>query len=351
MMRKPGEVFHFIKKNTTIKEFYNFLTLDGTNFEYDINDRHYRNNWSALHFACYWGNLALAQALINMGANVNCYGDGQFTSLGCAIKYDHFNIVKLLIKNGANLDDQYGKVSSNNGYIELAIKEKRAEIAKYLIEIAPTSLLGLISNKLKFDPEFKQKSIESFEHRAKNNYKEILNQNLLDLIESRPSEFMDSLCDQYSAIKKSIENAVRDNNLKQLKKLLTGNIFYVDVCGLYLNGADSLTRVAAVEHGNFEMVKLLVENNDYIFESAHASGISIPNAARSKGHHKIAEYLENLQTIRYQRLHEEANRQERGRICMLGAFFDKGSNISQELVQKLTEEDAGNIARSIFRNM
>src|SRR5437762_14106945 len=84
MSRTTFEVTNFIKRGRTTKEFYNFVTHEGTNFDYDINDFAILK-FTALHVACREGNCSLVHALIKMGANVNCQADGNITPLLYAI--------------------------------------------------------------------------------------------------------------------------------------------------------------------------------------------------------------------------------------------------------------------------
>lgn len=83
------------------------------------------------------------------------------------------------------------------------------------------------------------------------------------------------------------------------------------------------------------MVKLLVSYGDLIIEDDLAGEIGITTAmlARRKSHVVIAEFLEETQKNRHQRLKSCAEFQSKCQLFMLGLFFDKNSTLHNELGQ------------------
>ncbi|MFT5859915.1 MAG: ankyrin repeat protein [Flavobacteriaceae bacterium] len=68
---------------------------------------------TALHAACYTGNLKIAQLLIDNGAEVNIPGGRQTSALIYAVQSKKEALVKLLVQNGADLTpkDQAGRTA------------------------------------------------------------------------------------------------------------------------------------------------------------------------------------------------------------------------------------------------
>lgn len=67
---------------------------------------------SALHSATYAGNAAMVEFLISKGADVNAAPDGVITPLHHAAANDHIYIIKLLIRRGASVNSTSGKPSA-----------------------------------------------------------------------------------------------------------------------------------------------------------------------------------------------------------------------------------------------
>jgi hypothetical protein len=83
-------------------------------------------------FAASIGNVAIMKKLIEKGGNVNCFiPQSKNTPLLLASNKGHFEMVKLLIENGANIDFQ-----QKDGYTALYIAANNNEekIVKYLVE-------------------------------------------------------------------------------------------------------------------------------------------------------------------------------------------------------------------------
>ncbi len=323
--RSAYEVINFITERTSVKAFYDYVTYEETNFEYDIN-AHGRSHWTALHAACYKGNVKLIQALINMGANINAYSDWGHP-LSVAIQKGHLDVVKLLIKSGAYFNEYWiGEDRNQNSYIKLAQNYKQSEIEKYLINQTPNSLKTLLLNKLRHSSEFYELSQKKFKAQYP---KETIPPYCIELIEKGTVECR-LRWDQITGVTSIILKAVENNNLDELALLLNEYKYYIDI-------SLKVDTPIAINHGNLKMVKLLVENGGLI------SGIE--DALRQE-HIEIVDYLREVQRDRYQRLREEV-RQERNTTFLLG-FFDNDSVLNQEIRQKAGEQVTANIVNKIL---
>lgn len=283
-MRSAYEVTNFIETNTSIKEFYNFVTIDETTFNYDINQRG-NCGWTALQSACKKQNLALINALLEMGANPNTPRDNNFTPLYDAIQSGNLEAVKLLRQHGARLD------SCGMDYFNLASKLRYTEIFDYLTSTLTQSEHEILNNK-------ELQGLKAFEHQ--------------DEIEAQ------------------FKLAIKENDVEAAKKLLSEN--NINFSNIYFNGTDYSTRVAAMQD-NLEMVKLLVKHGDFIIEPDHYSGKSTPEVAKAAGHNDIAKFLIDTQCERYQRLKAEATKQKeviriaKTKYYQLGLFHEKSNNL------------------------
>jgi len=73
------------------------------------------NDDQAIHLACKWGHITIAQCLIDAGVNVNVRGAKRKTPLHFAAQSGNYQLVRLLLENGGrrNLRDQDGKKPSD----------------------------------------------------------------------------------------------------------------------------------------------------------------------------------------------------------------------------------------------
>jgi len=86
----------------------------------------YAYGYTALHYACENGHIDIVEELlkhkvdINSKLNIKIYFNiiGETTPLAIAIKFDHFNIVKLLLENGA-YDESALLIASMNNNIKI----------------------------------------------------------------------------------------------------------------------------------------------------------------------------------------------------------------------------------------
>lgn len=351
------------EKNPTIQEFYDYVTQNGTDFAYDVNAQGYLCSTAILH-ACGTGNLELAQALINMGADINSQMVDGTTPLFYAILNGHFDVVKMLMENGATLNDVFGNKLSDdeftiqnnfnlfnnpekkqdlNGYIFLAIKENQQKIADYLIQMNSTRLEDLIVNRLKYDP--------IFYHECKNVRDFFLHENFINQIEGidkkeRKIEIR-YLRHEHYLRKNNIQNAVKENNLQKMESLLNDTESpHIDLKRLAVDCYSLLH--ATIQHGNLNMLKLLIKHGHNINETA--TTIDIRNA----GQHEMADYIDQLQLSRYQQLQKDATLQTqkiKSKLFIHGMFFDTNSKLHQDLVQHLSNKNAAEVTKTILKNI
>ena len=69
------------------------------------------------------------------------------------------------------------------------------------------------------------------------------------------------------------------------------------------------SKVLSVNHNNLEMVQLLVKHGDKIVKSNKMPGLTNSAAARQAGNIDIADYLDQVQTDRFKKLLEDADKQ------------------------------------------
>jgi len=62
------------------------------------------NGWSALHHACYIGDLESASVLIESGAKVNAYSNQQRTPLHLAALMNKVDLIKVILMSQAELE-------------------------------------------------------------------------------------------------------------------------------------------------------------------------------------------------------------------------------------------------------
>jgi len=86
-----------------------------------------------LHSACAIGNINIAKALCEAGANVNTPQMQGVTALHSASNLGNLELVKLLIKFGA---DNSLKLESGETSFDMASKNDHKEVAKYLNKLA-----------------------------------------------------------------------------------------------------------------------------------------------------------------------------------------------------------------------
>ncbi|STX55778.1 Ribulose-5-phosphate 4-epimerase and related epimerases and aldolases [Legionella beliardensis] len=310
----PILLFDFIKKDTSVREFYNYITQNSSNFSFDINEREPRTKRTMLHRACALGNLALAQALINMGANINAVTDEYKTPLTDAISNGHLDVVKMLIRNGADIESKNAQIVNN--YIKQASGEVQLAIKEYLLDRPLIGLAAGIINKLNYDHDFKDKA------NNKNLGKNVLSKDLIDSINSEGrNEIYQKTVREIVRKKEDIKQAVINNDLHQLKLLLEGDkdLIKVDLSSTYFMSG-CLTRFA-MRHNNLEMVKLLIKHGDLSLE--HTLEKTIAEEARERGFTSIADFLDNHVASAYQSLLNDAKIQERQKNKIsLHLFFE-----------------------------
>jgi ankyrin repeat protein len=89
------------------------------------------DGWSALVMASYWNHPEVVKLLIRSGADLNIRGDGGKTALIFASRFNNIEVVKLLIRSGADLNirDNWGSTA-----LIWASLHNQIEVVKLLIE-------------------------------------------------------------------------------------------------------------------------------------------------------------------------------------------------------------------------
>lgn len=77
------------------------LIQNDTDVNINLNDK---NGWIALHTACAFGQVSIAEMLLNHGANVNLKDTQGWSPIFVAAASGHEKIVKLLLKYGADIE-------------------------------------------------------------------------------------------------------------------------------------------------------------------------------------------------------------------------------------------------------
>lgn len=93
-----------IKLNFHEKTAQGEITPEEVNAELDEVDEIDEKGFTALHWACYYGQLASASVLINCGAEVNKEAPEGVTPLLLAAAGGHNEIVRLLLQRGAKVN-------------------------------------------------------------------------------------------------------------------------------------------------------------------------------------------------------------------------------------------------------
>ena len=90
-----------------------------------------KGNWTPLHYAAYKGDAAIAQLLLNAGADLNATEKDGYTPLHLAAQEGKTGVTQLLLKSRADVNAR-----EKLGWTPLhfAAQEGRAEIAKLLLE-------------------------------------------------------------------------------------------------------------------------------------------------------------------------------------------------------------------------
>ncbi len=88
------------------------------------------NGWTPLYGAARYGNLKVAEYLIQLGANLNTQADG-WTPLHIAIRYNNLEIAQLLIDRKANI---HAKNDWGQTPFHIALREGNLKVVKILKE-------------------------------------------------------------------------------------------------------------------------------------------------------------------------------------------------------------------------
>lgn len=267
-----------IDKDTTVLKFYNEITNNETSTYYDLNQRTSCNNWSYLHLACDAGNIAITKALLYTGAFVNSMIVDYTSPLDLALAHDNLELIQLLIENGGIT--LWGVSNYLNNSVERLKNLENDNISQFK----------------------KQKICAVKEYLLKNSIKDFGN--------------------HYHNLRFIVE-AVKNGNVVEVKDILEK--FKIDVTGFCHT---SLIPIA-IRNGDLEMVKLLEKHGALINEPILGHKYT-PHYARNLGHNDIADFLEETQKVRYQRLKLVAN-SKKYQLFLLGLFADKNSTLHTRL--------------------
>ena len=111
----------------SLKEMKEYLRSE---FEKKTKTRERNEGQTYLHFAAYLGHVDIVKVLIRNGADVNAVDRYMETALHFASKYGHVDVAKVLIQNGANVNavDKWKKPA-----LHWAARTGHVEVAKMLI--------------------------------------------------------------------------------------------------------------------------------------------------------------------------------------------------------------------------
>ena len=95
-----SNIFHIAADKNKIMSLLFFYSFYNNNIA-NLNIKN-KSSWTPLHIACYRGNYAFVQYLVNLGVDIDCKdGDGK-TPLFYAVQSNSTRIVKFLILSGSN---------------------------------------------------------------------------------------------------------------------------------------------------------------------------------------------------------------------------------------------------------
>jgi ankyrin repeat protein len=95
----------------------------------------YRDDWyhaERLHRAAADGDCALAKSLIAEGVPLDAFEDIGFTPLHFAVRHEHFAMAQLLLDAGANINAREEETNSHTA-ISVAARETSPEMVEFLL--------------------------------------------------------------------------------------------------------------------------------------------------------------------------------------------------------------------------
>jgi ankyrin repeat protein len=140
MMVEPTTAFDHPKESIThlqyatihnsFKTVEYFVSKKDTN----VNETNNDTNWTALHFACYYGHVDVVKFLLNdSNANIQMKTSNGCTSLHLAARFGHLNVVQYLIDDAPTCADI--DAESNDGLTALhyATMNGYSNVVQYLL--------------------------------------------------------------------------------------------------------------------------------------------------------------------------------------------------------------------------
>lgn len=157
----------------SLDELYKYLTINETNFEFDINAGSDANGTTVLHAACAANNAELTQELLLLGANPNQVSNIGRTPLQEALEAKSLGCVKILMAHGAKVSDEQNfkeMVSSSTPKIQQFIQSfltKQSESELAVIRKQESSLkIRLTAAKIALVKKFIEEQIERYKRNA-----------------------------------------------------------------------------------------------------------------------------------------------------------------------------------------
>lgn len=290
-------VDHFagwIKPNTTILKFYNRLSNNGKINDLDINQSMSGRGWTLLHMSCKAENIPITKALIAAGAYINAKLSAipAYTPLDIALNQNNMPLVQLLILNGA---------ISHDG-ISCYMESSDEKLKSYNEKLKNTTIL---ENEKNIIMNEKNKIMTLREYLLNNSIKDFGNND-----------------NQYQLF----STAYHNNDVHVTKILL-------ETAKVNPNGSDWTSPIrTATKAGHLELVQLLVNHGAVMIEG-YNPGDTISALARKLGHHQIADFIDQTQKARYQKIKEEADLQHKYNLFLFGLFSDQNSTLHTQLLR------------------
>jgi hypothetical protein len=114
-----------------VKEIFNKYERNGTKI--DLNTREFGDPWTALHYACNFNHLDIAELLVSKGADVNIPStkNPNWFPIQYACREGYKGIVEFLLNNGAELEP---RTNNTHPPLYVACSNNQLEVAKFLVD-------------------------------------------------------------------------------------------------------------------------------------------------------------------------------------------------------------------------
>lgn len=268
-------------------------SLDDTRDRSSIHRQQFDTNIRGLYLAALQGNIMKAELILKEGAGVNKLAGYRGTALHAAVSMNHFNMVELLLNNGADIN----AIANDRTPLVIAARKNNFKMVRFLIEKGAelnvsrdtegTAIHAAISRNNLTIGEFLVEKGADISIRAGD-----LGNFLYDAVTMRNLEMVEFLLERGADINAAAEGlgtplyrAVSMWNLKMVELLLERG---ADVNAAAVGLGTPLNRAITV--GNLRMVEFLLERGADV--NAAARGRSTPlQIARSQENKQIVELL------------------------------------------------------------